>query len=380
MTFTESIAATCVARGVPFFSVTRLGFSDVMNLSLVMAFGVAYVIGALASHRLSLLLGEKRVLLATAAAQMVLYIILAIFPTQVVLFILFAILGTLSGMRWPVVESYVSAGRAPTETARSLGHFNLAWATGVPLGLVLSGPLIEYWPMWLFLIPAVVNLTSLAITLPLPNRPVHLPLDHPHRPTDAQISRMKHLMVSSRWLLLASYSAMWVLAALMPTLFRNMGFAASAPALSGVLDVVRLLTFGVMFAWPGWHRWSGGLAMATVALPAGFFLVLFGGGLPIALAGEVLFGASCGVIYQSALYYAMVVQNASVGAGGEHESLIGLGFAIGPAAGLAGVYLAPLLGNDAYGMVMGIGPVFAVCGIAAIWALRKARAGCRQEA
>ena len=32
------------------------------------------------------------------------------------------------------------------------------------------------------------------------------------------------------------------------------------------------------------------------------------------------------------------------------------------------------------GMVLGIGPVFAVCGVAAIWALRKAQAGSRQGA
>ena len=67
MTFTESIAVTCVDRGVLFFSIAKLGFSNVMNLWLVMGFGVAFVIGALTSHRLSLLLGEKRVLMATAA-------------------------------------------------------------------------------------------------------------------------------------------------------------------------------------------------------------------------------------------------------------------------------------------------------------------------
>ena len=47
------------------------------------------------------------------------------------------------------------------------------------------------------------------------------------------------------------------------------------------------------------------------------------------VAGELLFGWAVGEVYFAALYYAMVVQNASVEAGGGHERIIGLGFALG---------------------------------------------------
>ena len=50
--------------------------------------------------------------------------------------------------------------------------------------------------------------------------------------------------------------------------------------------------------------------------------------------------------YTASLYYALVVKNASVDAGGAHEALIGLGFVLGPVAGLVGGALAKPLGRD----------------------------------
>jgi hypothetical protein len=118
-----------------------------------------------------------------------------------------------------------------------------------------------------------------------------------------------------------------------------------------------------------------------VMLPAGFLLVLAGPALPDALAagrlpavlvGELLFGWTAGEVYFAALYYAMVVKNASVAAGGGHESLIGLGFALGPAAGLAGVALESLLGSQLAGILSVVGVLLLVCGLAACRSLLRA--------
>ena len=85
------------------------------------------------------------------------------------------------------------------------------------------------------------------------------------------------------------------------------------------------------------------------------------------LAGEVAFGLAAGLTHYAALYYAMVVKNASVDAGGAHEGLIGLGFTAGPAAGLAGRALVP--GSYVLGTLAGIGPLLAVCTAGAVWSL-----------
>jgi len=370
MTFTEAFATTLVGRGVFFYTVWMLGFSKAANLWLAAAYGTTYVIAAFASHLPAKLLSEKAMLVLTASAQLACHLVLAWRFEPTILFVVFSVLGATSGLRWPVIESYVSAGLSPKQTSKAIGRFNLAWAIGVPLGLAATGPIARLLGTLVFLIPGIVNLTSLLLTGALPTRPTHLPEDHPDRPGRAELTKLSALLTSSRWLLLTSYAAAWALSALMPTIFEQMGYKHAAPALSGVLDFVRLLTFILLIHWPDWHGRASVLAISILAMPAGFFMVLFAGNLTTALVGQLLFGLSCGLVYYSALYYAMVVANASVNAGGKHESLIGLGFVIGPAAGLAGVGLAGAFESETTGMLLGIGPLFAIAAIAAAWALR----------
>jgi len=371
LTFIESWSTTIVGRGVFFLSAWALSFNDVRNLWLAAAYGTTYVVGAFLSHRCCFRLGEKRMLVLTGAAQLAAYLALWRWLGPGVLFALFSFIGFTSGLRWPVVESYLSAGRTPRQTMGAIGTFNLCWAAGIPLALLTAGWLIHRMEASVFLLPACVNAASLLIILPLPFRPVHLPADHPARPGQVELARMKALTTSSRWLLLASYALSWALAGLMPHVFGRMGFVESAPALSGVLDFVRLLTFAGLIAWTSWHGKVAPLLLSLAAMPIGFFMVLFGGSLGAALTGETIFGLGCGLVYYSALYHAMVVQNASVDASGKHESLIGLGLVAGPLAGLLGAVLSGPLGGQVYGMLLGMGPVFLVCGFGSVWALRS---------
>ncbi|KKK73493.1 hypothetical protein LCGC14_2893280 [marine sediment metagenome] len=62
ITLLESFACTLVQRGIFFFTDDRLGFSNVANLWLAVAFGAAYVPAAFVSHRLSDRFGEKRMI------------------------------------------------------------------------------------------------------------------------------------------------------------------------------------------------------------------------------------------------------------------------------------------------------------------------------
>jgi hypothetical protein len=94
-------------------------------------------------------------------------------------------------------------------------------------------------------------------------------------------------------------------------------------------------------------------------MPVSFLAILFAPTLPLVLAGEAVFGVCIGFAYTASLYYALVVKNASVDAGGAHEALIGLGFVFGPAAGLAGGMLAEPLGPDA-GLFWAVMPVIVV--------------------
>jgi hypothetical protein len=79
--------------------------------------------------------------------------------------------------------------------------------------------------------------------------------------------------------------------------------------------------------------------VTLVALPVGFLLILLGDSLPLLILGELIFGLAAGFAYTAALYYALLSENASVDAGGAHESLIGIGIGLGPLSGLAGQLL-----------------------------------------
>jgi hypothetical protein len=139
------------------------------------------------------------------------------------------------------------------------------------------------------------------------------------------------------------------------------------------LDVSRLAGFAVLALWAGWRGKTLPLLVAIVVMPISFFLVLFGDSLPMILAGEVLYGLAAGFVYTAALYYALVVKNASVDAGGAHEGLIGLGFALGPLAGLTAQLTQTVAGGYLPAMLLSVAPLMLLCTVFGLRPLRSGR-------
>lgn len=372
ITFLESAATIFIERGLYFYTHERLGFTGAQNLGLALAWGVAYVAGAQLSHGASRRLSEKGLLALALVGQVLGHAVLCVWAGSYTVVAVTMAIGCVTGLKWPVVESYVAAGRTPNDQAAAIGRFNLSWAGAVPLALVAAGPLIAWRPEALFAAAGLLSVVSLVLTWPLERRLVHLPHDHPERPTPGRMARYRGLLASARWSMLMGYSLMWILAALLPSVFAGLGVGVTwATALSGLLDVFRFLAFLTLGLYRGWHNRVGPLALVIVGLPAGFFMALFGADLAVVLVGELLFGLSVGMTYYAALTYAMVVKNAAVDAGGSHESLIGAGFAIGPAAGLVGDYLAPVVGGRFVGRIVGVSPLVVLCAVGAAVSLVK---------
>lgn len=368
LTFIESFGTICVERGIFFFAYRHLGFGEAANLWLSLAFGVPYVVGALASHRVAARFGERRTLHAALGAQVIVHLLLAALGRMPGwLFVLNGLIGLLNGLKWPVVESYVSAGLDADTSARMIGRFNMSWSSSVPLALACTGPFNTLWPGGLFLVPAGVNLVALAIASTFQLRPEHLPEAHPSRPPAKQLAEMTRLLGAGRCFLALSYSLMWMLSAMLPAILAraDVGDRVS-PALSGVMDVFRVVAFVVLWRWLGWVGSRRFLLAAGAALPAGFFLVATGNGLVPILAGELVFGLGLGAVYCASIYYALVVKNAAVDAGGYHEALIGVGFTLGPCVGLFGLTVAPYLGGRTPGMLLAAGPMVLIATVSAI--------------
>jgi MFS family permease len=373
LSFVESFATIVLERGIYFYSHERLGFSEANNLWLALCFGALYALGALSSHRLTRRVSERTALALCLAGLLVLHAAVTIWPSGVVLVLGFTLVGLLEGMKWPIVESYVASGLAPREQLRAIGRFNLSWALAVPIALGLTGPIISSGhPRWLFGVTVLLNVVSLALVVGLPAAALHLEAGHPERPPAAELERYRRLLSSSRWSMLSSYSLLFLLAPLMPGVFERLGEGVEHATLwASCLDAVRLLTFALLGVVTAWHGKLSPLVLNAVGLPLSFAAVLFGPNLAIVVLGEMVFGVLSGITYFAALYYAMVVKNASVDAGGAHEGLIGLGFSLGPGVGLIGHALAHSGGSYLGGIALGVAPLLVACVLGAFWPLLR---------
>jgi len=376
LSFLESFATILLERAIYFFSTERLGYTERENLLLALCFGVTYTAGAALSHGLARRLRELRALAWTLAALLVLHGWLALAPGGAQLVIGFALVGLFEGCKWPIIESYVAAGLGPQEQLRAVGRFNVSWALAVPLALGLAGPLIASGqPAALFALAAGLNVLSLALSVGLPSRAPHIEASHPSRPLHGVMERYRGLLGSSRWSMLSSYALMFLLAPLMPEVFRRLGLGVErATFWASCLDAVRVITFALLAVLPGWHGRVAPLVVCALGLPLGFAAIILGTSLPVVLFGEIVFGVLAGTTYYAALYYALVVKNASVDAGGTHEGLIGLGLVIGPLVGLLGHGVASAGGTYQTGLLLGALPLIGACWFGSLRSLGRLRA------
>lgn len=376
--FAASFAASLLQRGGYFFTHEVLGFSQAQNLLLALLVGITYVVGATSSHRLATRFGERRTLLRVLISVSVINLVVAYFSASWLLVLALATIAALQGVMWPIFESYMSAGETPQNLGRVLGRYNIGWALAVAPSLAVSGALIASGsPRRLFLLAALLFGLVYWSCRAFPAQPPHLAAGHAARPDFQTLKLYRGLLRASRFAMLGSYTLLYVLAPLMPEIMKHLGFSTGGAArASSLIDVARLSCFVGLFAYRGWHGRKAPIALAIVALPLGFSLVLFGASVGVVVGGELLFGAGAGFLYTASLYYAQVVQNASVDAGGAHEALIGLGYALGPSAGLIGTALAHGAGpgSPAYvrGMTVATLPLIAACSIAALWPLLRA--------
>jgi hypothetical protein len=374
------VAGTLLQRGVYFYTHEHLGFSENQNLWVAFGFGATYILGAFGSHRLSQRFSERGALLGCMAALFGIHAVLALFPAPWLL--VFGVLASaaVQGAKWPVVESYVSAGREPRQLLALLGRYNVTWAMAGFVAIGITGVIVGNGaPALFFWLPAALNVVGLVCAWRFPARPPHLEHSHPARPPAHELTEVRALLRSARWSMTGSYALLYVLAPLMPSLLARLALpVALATPVNSVMDGTRVLAFGALGAFGGWHRQRAPLWLTAAALPLGFLLILLGGSLPTLLLGEILFGVAAGFAYTSALYYALLAENASVDAGGAHEALIGMGTGLGPLSALGGQWLATA--HRASGsaesfapLALATTPIIAVCVFGAASALYQLR-------
>ena len=235
-----------------------------------------------------------------------------------------------SATTFPVVESYLTAGRHGAEMRSAIGKFNLTWtpATALPLLLLpLFGPSRM---LGSFAISAAASALALLAARALPLHPA------PHGQEAAQAAvgpEYPALLRAASWLLPFSYVISATLAPVLPHRLAAVGVGASASFVAAIWMATRFGALLVMWRSSFWHgRWET-VGAASAALVGGLALVLLATSLPILIAGLLVYGAGMGLTYYASLYYSMAIGHGAVDAGGNFEALIGVGLLRGAAPG-----------------------------------------------
>jgi hypothetical protein len=366
ITLLNSLATGVLWNGLGFVTEREFHFTEVETYLLYIAAGSVYALAAFWSGKIVRALGRRLsprgVMALLFAAQAVVAPFVYLRGTSVGLIVVALVTSVTGAILWPIVESYVGAGRTPEATRRAIGRWCLVWMASVAAMLVLMAPLTQT-DGWLTprlaiagILPlSIASIAALAWVAPQP--PPH------HEAHEAAPASYRPQLACVRIILPASYVLVGALSPLMPYLLSQLDLPLSSQTpLTAAWLSVRLGVVAIMAHAAFWHGRWGALLAGALALAGGFALVVGVKSVPALVLGLALFGAGHGIIYYAALYYALRVGSAQIDAGSVHEGLIGLGYVIGPAAGLAG----SLLGGGAWT----VGVIWSILGLVAIPALQ----------
>jgi hypothetical protein len=242
-----------------------------------------------------------------------------------------------SATAFPIVESYLVAGRHGAAMRSAIGWFNVVWTPATAVPLLIMPLLSRAGPLASLGLAAATSALSLLGVLALPRRPgVH----EAEAATAAVGTEYPWLARSTQWLLPLSYVMSATMSPVLPHRMAAVGITAAPSVVAALWMLARFATLFTLWRTGFWHgRWST-LAVAGAALAGGMALVLTAASPPTLVAGLVVFGTGMGITYYAALYYSMAVGHAAVEAGGNFEALIGLGYVIGPLLGIGAALLA----------------------------------------
>jgi len=339
LTAFASAGTSVIWNGLPFIAKQQYDFSEAKNLALYLFIGLVYISGALSAGKLTKAIERycsPRTLLAVLLLiQTIVCMTPIISVGQWTIWLAAGVLGVCSAWMWPIVESFLVAGRHGREMRRIIGWWNMVWMISVAGTMFAMAPLMEgNASMVIVGLGGMFGLATFVLIL-FPKSPAIHDIETSSRAVPQSYNK---LLSGARVLLPMSYVINGTLAPLLPFVLTNLAIETfwQTPAVATWM-IARVGMTAIMWRYEGWHgKWSI-LWMALIAMAIGFVCIFTASGLPMLFAGLIIFGGGMGVTYYAGLYYAMAVGRARFDAGGTHEALIGTGYAVGPLAGLIAI-------------------------------------------
>jgi len=360
ITFLGSVSGGAFWSGLFFVTAGAYHFSPTRNLVLATVLSAISAVAARASGRLTARSSPRRVLRAALVAWALVAVLPGLAPgVEAVLWFAAIVGSTASATLWPIVESYVSAGRHGRHMRAAIGWFNVTWTPATAVSLFVIPALAPIGLAWSLGLAGIINLLALAVSTALPGSPGE---HHPEEARAAMGREYPWLARTSTWLLPASYVISTALLPILPFRLTAVGAGPRASTIAALWMAARFVTFFVMWRTGFWHGRWGTLLLGVAGLLGGMTAVLLAPSLGGVMAGLVVFGIGMGLTYYAALYYSLSVGHAAVDAGGTFEALIGVGSCVGPLLGLGG---HALFGGENAADATTVGLIFVVFAAAA---------------
>jgi hypothetical protein len=342
ITFLASVSGGAFWSGIFFVTAGHYHFPPARNLALGAAMGFVYALSARYTGALSRRLGQRLSARGILVLTLGIWGLVSLAPLaarqgQGVLWATALVGAVASAATWPVVESYLSAGRHGADMRSAIGWFNVVWTPATAIPLLIMPVVARVDLLGTIALSALFNTGAMLALFKLPPRPPEHAAEASHAAVGPEYAA---LLRSASWLLPLSYLISSNLAPILPHRLAALDSVVPGSVIAASWMVARFLSLATMWRLGFWHGRWGTLLLAALALAGGLALVLLAPGLGGVVAGLVLFGTGTGLIYYAALYYSLAVGHAQVDAGGNFEALIGLGYCLGPLLGLGGQLLS----------------------------------------
>jgi len=364
-TFVNSLSAGLVTSGIFVLTAEGFGFSALQNFLLGVVLGVMYIIGALGAQRFTQFL--RKVIPGLSSRGILVCIMIALgalttLPAFVCglgkpdraaggewsVWVMITLYSPITGILWPMVESFLSGGRRGKELRAAIGLWNVLWSAALVIGAWSISRFVSDAPGAALVGLGALQIASIAILRWFPIEPgVHV-----HEAHNATPPIYADLLTTFRVFLPTSYVVSSALGPILPIACNAIGVPAQwQMVVTSAWLLPRCIGFLTLERWHGWHgKWSAPIVGGAL-FAGGFALAIFAWSiaknqptegldmraLQILLLGLALFGLGMSVIYAGAIYYAMEVGAAEVEAGGMHEALIGVGYTGGPLLGVLAI-------------------------------------------
>jgi MFS family permease len=371
-----TVGGTLMSVGIFYYMHDRFGWQMRQNFMLAAAQGILYVPAALLAGPVTAKFGQRRTLGtvygALAIIGLMACLIAASGNSRSATLVALALLAYtfVIGLSWPILEGLVASGGNSFGLARRVSIYNVIWPAGAAVVASIEGTILKYWIAGLFLIPAILHLCSLVVLVltsrGAPTESVDIQAV-PHPVPERELLRKRQLALwLSRTALPATYTVIYGLMPMMPSLpvMRNLPTTLET-VVGSVWLTTRLLAFIILAFGSWWHTRPRALLWAAIVMGVAFFGMTLrptGGASPSIdlismIAWQAVLGLAIGMIYSGSLYFGMVLSEGSTEHGGYHEALIGVGWILGPAAGVGAQQLRPdsvWMGIAAVGSVIGV--------------------------